>query len=97
MKIVYTDYQVATVYECLEEDIEGKCTTSGTRVFLFSRTRTIPSFYRSNLESQLKLKCGDLSTLETVTGMKNNVNLFYDGFDRRYKIYIYRSRAKHYM
>lgn len=67
MKIVYTDYQVATVYECLEEDIEGKCTTSGTRVFLFSRTRTIPSFYRSNLESQLKLRCGDLSTLETVT------------------------------
>lgn len=72
MKIIYTDYKVALVYECVEEDIHGGCSSSGTRVILISRTKTIDSMTRSILEAKLKLPCGDLSNVETVTG--TNIN-----------------------
>jgi hypothetical protein len=67
MKIIYTDYQVALVYACVEEDIHGGCSSSGTKVIMVSRTKTIDSMTRSILGAKLKLPCGDLSNVEKMS------------------------------
>ena len=78
MKIIYTDYQVALVYACVEEDIHGGCSSSGTKVIMVSRTKTIDSMTRSILGAKLKLPCGDLSNVETVTGTSVKYRWFVD-------------------
>ncbi|XP_076092517.1 uncharacterized protein LOC143063940 [Mytilus galloprovincialis] len=58
-KIIYTDYQVAVLYLCEDETIQGECLLY--RVSILSRTQTLDSMGRSLLEAKLKLPCEDLS------------------------------------
>lgn len=66
-KIIYTDYQVAVLYLCEDETIQGECLQY--RVSILSRTQTLDSMGRSLLEAKLKLPCEDLSAnLTQITG-----------------------------
>ncbi|XP_052091174.1 uncharacterized protein LOC127728041 [Mytilus californianus] len=58
-KVIYTDYQVAVLYLCDDETIQGECLEY--RVCILSRTQTLDSMGRLLLEAKLKLPCGDLS------------------------------------